>query len=130
MQRLGFACVAIIATATVFAADDRSAVMGQWASNDSIIEVAERDGSLHATIVSVLDPVYKAGEDGPVGAPRADMKNPDASLRSRPLVGMDLLSDYSYKGGKWQGSLYDPESGKTYKSQMTVGGDGKLQMRG
>lgn len=45
------------------------------------------------------------------------------------MVGLDLLSEYQYKKDKWQGSLYDPDSGKTYKSQMKVS-DGKLQMRG
>ena len=29
-------------------------------------------------------------------------------------------SEYQYKDGKWQGQLYDPESGKTYKSQITL----------
>ena len=52
------------------------------------------------------------------------------ALRTRPLLGLDLLSQYQYKDGKWQGQLYDPESGKTYKSQITLGSDGKLQMRG
>ena len=45
-------------------------------------------------------------------------------------MGLDLLSQYQYKDGKWQGQLYDPESGKTYKSQITLRSDGKLQMRG
>jgi uncharacterized protein (DUF2147 family) len=59
-----------------------------------------------------------------------DLHNPDAALRSRTLLGLDLLDGYQYKDGKWQGNLYDPESGKTYKSQITLGADGKLQMRG
>ena len=118
-----------LAIASAAGADDKQAVVGKWASTRSIIDVAERDGALHATIIAILDPVYGAGEDGPPGSPRVDLKNPDASMRSRPLVGLDLLSGYQYKDGLWQGTLYDPESGKTYKSQMKVDG-GKLQMRG
>lgn len=114
----------------IASADDRDAIFGRWASNNSILEISETNGVLHATIVSILDPLYKEGEDGPVGTTRVDLHNPDAALRSRALVGMNLLDGYRYKDGKWQGSLYDPESGKTYKSQITLGKDGTLQMRG
>jgi uncharacterized protein (DUF2147 family) len=129
-MRSGQFIVLMLVMAAGAAADDRDAVLGEWASKDSVIDVKETNGTLHATLIAILDPVYKAGEDGPVGATRADMKNPNSGLRARPLVGLDLLSDYQYKDGKWQGNLYDPQSGKTYKSQMTVSSDGKLQMRG
>ena len=119
----------LIGIATTVNAEDRAAVLGHWAGEDSIIEVAENAGTLSAKIVSMLDPLYKENEDGPVGTPRVDLKNPDASLRARRLMGLDLLSAYEFKKNKWQGNLYDPESGKTYKSQLTVD-DGKLQMRG
>jgi uncharacterized protein (DUF2147 family) len=111
-------------------ADERDVVVGRWADKDSVIEIVATDGTLHATIIAILDPVYKKGEDGPVGTTRVDLKNPDAGLRARPIVGMDLLSDYAFKDGKWQGNLYDPGSGKLYKSQITVSSDGKLLMRG
>ncbi len=112
-------------------ASDRDAVFGEWAGDTSILEVGEANGTLYARVVSILDPVYREGEkDGPVGATRVDVHNPDASLRSRPIVGIDLLSGYQYDHGKWQGRLYDPESGKTYQSQMSVDGDGNLKLRG
>ena len=112
------------------AADDPNAVVGRWAATDSVIEVVATDGTLRATIIAILYPVYREGEDGPVGAAKVDLKNPDQGQRARPIVGMDLLSDYAFKDGKWQGNIYDPKSGKTYKSQMTVSSDGKLLMRG
>jgi len=112
------------------AADARDSVFGLWGAKDSILEISETDGMLHARIVSILHPTYNAGEEGPAGAVRVDLHNPDADLRARPIVGMDLLDGYRFKDGKWQGQLYDPGSGKTYKSQITVGSDGKLQLRG
>ena len=112
------------------AADARDAVFGLWGAKDSILNVAETDGVLHARIVAILDPLYKPGEDGPAGAVRVDSHNPNPDLRSRPIVGIDLLDGYQFKDGKWQGQLYDPESGKTYKSQISVNSDGKLQLRG
>jgi uncharacterized protein (DUF2147 family) len=130
MIQRGLALTFLLLAGAAFAADARDAIFGRWASDNSILEVAETDGVLHARIVAMLDPLYKQGEDGPVGTERVDMHNPDPALRTRPLLGLDLLSQYQYKGGKWQGQLYDPESGKTYKSQITLGSDGKLQMRG
>jgi uncharacterized protein (DUF2147 family) len=120
----------LLVAGSASSADSRDAIFGRWASDNSILEVSESDGVLHARIVAILDPLYKPGEDGPVGTQRVDLHNPDAALRARPLVGLDLLREYQYKDGKWQGELYDPESGKTYKSQITLGSDGKLQMRG
>ena len=130
-MKRGIAVLSALLIASALAGGgDRAAVVGKWASSTSIIDVVERDGGLHATIVSVLDPLFKENEAGPSGTTRSDVKNPDPSLRTRPLVGIELLSDYRYEDGKWQGSLYDPESGKTYKSQMTVDDKGNLQMRG
>lgn len=111
-------------------ADEPDAVVGRWAKKDSVIEITATGGTLHAVIVAILDPVYKEGEGGPVGAVRVDAKNPDPTLRTRHIVGLDLLSGYAFKDGKWQGELYDPQSGKTYKSQITVGAGGNLSMRG
>jgi len=127
VQRMMFA---LMLASGIAASDDRDVIFGRWASNNSILDIGETNGVLHATIVSILDPVYRPGEEGPVGAVRVDLHNPDAALRSRTLLGLDLLDGYQYKDGKWQGNLYDPESGKTYKSQITLGADGKLQMRG
>jgi len=126
LQYVAAVGVFVVGTAV---ADDGD-VVGRWASKDSVIEVTATSGTLHATIIAILDPVYKEGEDGPVGTTRVDLKNPEAGLRARPIVGMDLLSNYAFKDGKWQGNIYDPKSGKTYKSQMTVSSDGKLLMRG
>jgi uncharacterized protein (DUF2147 family) len=130
MNKAQLIVLMLFAAIGAVASDDPNAVVGRWATKDSVIEVAQANGTLHATIIAILDPVYKAGEAGPVGTTRVDLKNPEPGLRARPIVGMDLLSNYAFKDGKWQGNLYDPESGKTYKSQITVSSDGKLQMRG
>jgi uncharacterized protein (DUF2147 family) len=121
----------VCCSALVLAADERDAVFGRWASERSILEIAEVDGQLQARVVALLNPVYGADETiGEAGAVRVDAKNPDAALRARPILGINLLADYRFDNGKWQGRIYDPESGKTYQSQMSVDADGMLQMRG
>ena len=60
-----------------------------------------------------------------------DDKNPDASMRARPLCGLQIgrefvITDPSHaKDGK----IYDPDSGKTYSAIM-VSEDSQLKLRG
>lgn len=61
-----------------------------------------------------------------------DANNPDASLRSRPVMGMLMIRDFKPAGpGKWKdGKIYDPNSGKTYGSKMSANPDGTLKVEG
>lgn len=111
--------------------DGRESVFGRWAGDRSVLEISARDGYLSARVIALDDPVYREDEAfGPVGAPRRDDLNPNAAKRHRPILGIELLSDYRFEDGKWQGKIYDPESGNTYSSRMGVGRDGELNMRG
>ena len=66
------------------------------------------------------------------GNPKLDTSNPDPALRSRPILGMDLIAGFTPKGeGKWRGgTIYDPRDRKTYKCAMTLKPDGTLEVRG
>lgn len=66
------------------------------------------------------------------GGPDRDVKNPDASLRSRPLIGTVILSGFSYDGDlTWvDGTIYDPREGKTYSCKMTLRNKRELNIRG
>jgi len=122
--------IAAIAVAGAWA-DARDSVFGHWTDERSILEISERDGALSARVIAMDDPVYREGEEfGPVGAARRDDLNPDESQRQRPLLGIELLSEYRFENGRWQGRIYDPESGNTYSSNMRVGRGGELKMRG
>ncbi len=62
---------------------------------------------------------------------KTDLKNPDESLRSKPILGMEILRDFVYEDGKYtDGKIYDPKSGKTYSCNMTLKDNGDLSMRG
>lgn len=112
-------------------ADVHDAVFGRWAGESSILDIGVAGESLHARVIALKDPLYLADEEfGPVGAVRRDDLNPDESLQNRPILGLDLLVEYRFDKGKWQGRLYDPGSGNTYSSTMRVDGKGRLQMRG
>ena len=65
-----------------------------------------------------------------VANPRKDNKNPNGALKSREVLGIELLTNFSYNDGVYNsGRIYDPESGKTYDCKMTLIGD-DLKVRG
>ena len=126
--RLVFCGILFSAAAT---ASDEGAVVGFWAGEDSILEVRRDGDELAMVIVALKNPLYLDDEGvGVPGEPRVDLNNPDETLRERRILGLDLLSEYRYDDGRWQGKIYDPESGKLYSSRMKVNGDGELEMRG
>ena len=128
MYQFGIFVALLVTAATVVA--DESSVVGKWATDGSILEVARVHGTLSMRVVAMKDPLYLENEDpGPPGAPRRDFNNPEPDLREQLILGLELLSDYEYSKGKWRGRVYDPESGNVYKSTMHVE-DGELKMRG
>ena len=42
---------------------------------------------------------------------------------------MNIYSDYVFQNSRWQGKIYDPESGNTYESYMKLK-SGVLEIRG
>ena len=68
----------------------------------------------------------------PNGKPRADLKNPDENLRSRPLMNLVVVKGLVSKGSNKydSGTIYDPKSGNTYSSKAEVTGPNTLKLRG
>ena len=65
-----------------------------------------------------------------VAKPRKDVKNPKQSLKNRDVLGIELLTGFTYDDGVYtDGEIYDPESGKTYSCKMNMDGN-KLKVRG
>ena len=66
------------------------------------------------------------------GKPVRDVANPDPALRTRPLVGGPFLTGFTRDApGRWSGGrIYDPDSGKTYRSKMRINDDGTLKLEG
>ena len=67
----------------------------------------------------------------PDDANSVDDKNTDSTLRMRPVLGLTILKDFALDtdGRLTGGTIYDPDSGKTYYGSLTLGPDGKLVMR-
>ena len=55
------------------------------------------------------------------GKPKMDKEKPDDALKTRPILGLNLLEGFEYnqKDKEWEdGSIYDPDNGKTYDCFM------------
>jgi uncharacterized protein (DUF2147 family) len=61
-----------------------------------------------------------------------DSKNPDATKRARPTLGLPVLLEMKPTGpNKWVGQIYNSEDGKTYDSNISLGSNPDvLQVRG
>ena len=66
------------------------------------------------------------------GTPKRDRNNPDEAKQEQPILGLQIISGFERdKPGVWDdGDIYDPESGKTYGSNLEVKPDGSLGVEG
>ena len=113
----------VFAPLTALLAED---VVGKWKLSDgsAIVEVYQNGDVYNGKIVWLQNPTEADG------SPAVDNNNPDAKLRSRQLIGLNMLSDLKKGDGEYSGgSIYDPGNGKTYNCSMKVDGD-VLKVRG
>ncbi|WP_158826504.1 DUF2147 domain-containing protein [Mucilaginibacter lacusdianchii] len=64
---------------------------------------------------------------------RTDIHNPKAELRSRKLIGMNVLENLEYrpKTNSWEnGMIYDAQSGKKWNSSAYLADDNTLKVTG
>ena len=66
----------------------------------------------------------------PGGVNQKDLNNPNKKLRSRKLLGTAILTGFKPDGKKWKGRIYDPKSGKTYRSEVSLTSTNKLKVKG
>ncbi len=109
------------------ASTDEAVIEGRWLSGDGSgwIDIRLVNGSPVGTAAGSTT----AKEGDP---PRLDDLNPDPELRDRPLHGITILQGFKYEGDHvWKGgTIYDPNSGKSYKSSMTLVDQNTLKVRG
>lgn len=110
------------------AAQGQSAIDGVYRDSDGLTEItlapcgpaAQRARCGRITrIIRVRE-----GETG------RDRHNDDPALRSRPILGLTILSDLRWRDGAWRGQVYNPEDGGTYRAVVRPGQGGTLQVQG
>jgi uncharacterized protein (DUF2147 family) len=124
MRSLILAAGLALAVATPALAADP--VEGEWLNQDKsgtvrIAACPDRADRMCGTIASVKDKTRTQ-----------DTNNPDPALRSRPLVGLPIIRDFKQAApGRWMGGkIYDPQTGKTYDSKISINANGSLSVAG
>ncbi len=109
-------------------AQDTDAIIGEWYTEEgkAKIEIYSCESSYCGKIVWLKEP------KNPDGTTKRDTKNPNEDLRSRTIVGTNILTALEYDGGdEWEdGEIYDPESGKTYSCRLELEDQNTLEVRG
>ena len=102
-------------------------IIGIWqtGSGKAKIQITKYGDKYGGKIVWLKTPNY---DDG---TPKTDKKNPNEAKRNTHLIGLNNLLGFNYtSGNKFEnGTIYDPENGKTYKCIMTLESD-VLKVRG
>lgn len=97
-------------------------VLGYWSTDaGSVLHVDNCGENVCITIVTISQK-----------APGViDARDPDPALRTRPICKMDIGTEFVLKDADHgeNGKIYDPESGKTYKSVIASDGN-TLSVRG
>ena len=127
-------CVALAATVSGWATEG-DGVVGVWNNEkkDARIEIFNCSDKMCGKIVWMDEPYYTLKDkEGKPGDLKLDIRNPDPALRTRIILGLQILSDFTFAGGnRWTGGkVYDPESGNTYSGNMTLVSNNELRLRG
>jgi uncharacterized protein (DUF2147 family) len=121
MRQLIF-IILITISFTAFGQPKPDAIVGEWLT-------AAKDGKVQ---------IYKSGNkffgkiswgNRPNGK---DTNNPDPKLRDQNLIGLVILKDFAFNGkDKWEdGTIYDPNNGKTYSCVIRLKDESTLEVRG
>ena len=117
-KKLGIAGIFAVSLSGLALADE--AANGVWMldSGKVTVRIAPCGSELCGSIVGLAKPLNKEGQ------PKVDKKNPNESLRSRPLMGLTILANMKPSGdNKWKGTIYNADDGRTYSSYMKISGD-------
>ncbi|MDG5751845.1 DUF2147 domain-containing protein [Qipengyuania sp. XHP0211] len=122
MRVLVASLAALLLASPALAADP---VQGRWMTEekDAVITIAPCGAKLCGRISKFL-------VAPPQGLDQRDVNNKDASKRSRKLLGMPVLTGFAEDGDEWRGTIYDPKSGKTYRSILQRKGSNQLTVKG
>jgi uncharacterized protein (DUF2147 family) len=106
---------------------EKTDVEGRWLTQegDGWITIQIVGDSLEGSVAGSPDPKQREERE-------FDDRNPDPNLRTRRLEGLTIMTGFSYDGdGRWSGgTVYDPNSGKTYKCTVKQLDANTLKIRG
>lgn len=123
MKKMLAAFLMLFLVTSVFAqSNDAEKIIGTYMTdgNEGKVLIAKKNNKFYGTLVWTNIP------------DALDKNNPDEGQRKNKLAGQVVLKDLEYTGKNvWEnGTIYDPNSGKTYKCKVTIDAKGNLKVRG
>lgn len=99
-------------------------IAGRWITSDkdAVVAIAPCGAKLCGKIDRFL-------VTPPQGVDQRDVNNRDAAKRNRKILGMQILTGFTADGNEWRGEIYDPKSGRTYRSVLERKGE-RLNVKG
>ncbi len=110
------------------AAADEGSPLGLWLTEkgDARIQVTQCGRALCGKVAWLREAINPA-----TGKSQTDDKNPNPSLASRPMVGVQLFIGMVPSGpGTWAGRIYNGDDGKVYDSKVSLMGPKTLRVEG
>ena len=101
--------------------------IGLWLTSDgeAKIRITRCEKGICGTIVWLKEPNDSDGK------PKTDRENVDQDLKKRPMLGLEIFHNLQQLApNKYQGSLYNPDDGRTYDGQLELGLDGLIKVKG
>ncbi|NEU10854.1 DUF2147 domain-containing protein [Methylobacterium sp. BTF04] len=119
VRRYGAALLVGLALSSPTLAQKAGDPSGLWLTEtgDSKVRIARCGAGYCGTLVSV-------------SGPGLDDKNPDAALRTRSLVGVQIMNAGKPTSDGYEGSLYNPKDGKTYSGGLVLKGANTVEVSG
>lgn len=123
IARLALAAAAFAALPSAASAAD--SINGRWITEDrdAIITIA-KCGKVTCGRISkfLITP--------PDGPDQRDIYNPDPAKKKRRLMGLAILTSFKEESDLWRGQIYDPNSGKTYRSVVRRKSANTIEVKG
>ena len=124
MKKISFV-IAMLISSNLFA---ESNLFGYWLTPGSIVLIEKCDKHLCAKIETIF---VEEGRDPKL---ILDENNKNKSLRSRTIVGINVLSGFSIDDTEQKnfkdGKVYDPRRGRDFKANIYLKEDGSLKVEG
>lgn len=120
--------IAVIFALFLLAPVAQADVTGIWSTVDgkSHVKIEPCGDKFCGKIIWLKVPNNKEGK------PKVDANNTDDALKTRAILGMELLKGFeATEGNEWDdGQIYNPEDGKTYSSTMNLVSPKVLDVKG
>jgi uncharacterized protein (DUF2147 family) len=102
---------------------------GTWwtEDNESQIRITNCGGALCGALTWLKEP-----NDPDTHQPKVDKNNGDATKRSRPLLGVEIVLGMKPNGtpNQWSGQVYNAKDGRTYSGSFTMTGPNTAELKG